>query len=647
MSGIAGIYNLDGQPAGRAFLERMMSRIAHRGSDGLGYWIHGPVALGHRMLCTTPESLRERQPLSDETGILCLALDGRIDNRAELISNLQARGAKLRTDTDAEIVLAAYRHWGEDCPRYLIGDFALVIWDEAQRHLFCARDPLGIKPFYYYADGHTFVCGSELQQLFEHPAIRREPNEGMIGEYLASEITSQEETLYKSLYRLPPAHALTVGSSRFKVRRYWDITPAAVIHYKTDSEYAAHFSDIFQEAVRCRLRSHRPVGSYLSGGLDSSSVVSMAQSLCRDGVGVAHGCESFSLLFPGLPCDESPYIRDVVNRWGLRSHTVDGGEPDLSYAECAEEDLDFPGYPNGLMANPLRALARERGVRVLLTGGGGDEWLAGSSSHAADLLRGLKLRAFWRRLAAESGTLTISQQTCMALRHGLWPLLPPPARAALRTVLKREKVPPWLNSQFARRIHLAERIGQESDGRQFLSHAQADLHGILTSGWWPHSAEVEDRAAARFDLEERHPLSDRRIVEFALALPEEQRWRGDQQKFILRQSMQGLLPETVRQRLTKGEFSPVFAAAFRALGGQRFFDSLAVVSWGWVDEQAVRSMCRDMMQDRRDGSADSVRYLWPLWMIAGIELWLTSVFLTPGRRSHERVALKEAAAQPV
>jgi len=190
VSGIAGIFNLDGRPVDPALLTRMTDVIAHRGPDGAGQWIDGSVGLGHRMLHTTPESLYEKQPLIDETGNLCLVLDGRVDNREELRTALEAKGAKLRTDTDAEMVLHAYECWGEESPKKIIGDFAFAIWDKRDRLLFCARDPLGMKPFHYYTDGRTFLCGSELRQLFEDVTVQREPNEGMVGEYLVSSLTN-------------------------------------------------------------------------------------------------------------------------------------------------------------------------------------------------------------------------------------------------------------------------------------------------------------------------------------------------------------------------------------------------------------------------------------------------------------------------
>jgi asparagine synthase (glutamine-hydrolysing) len=582
------------------------------------------------MLHTTPESLLETQPLTDETDTLCLVLDGRVDNREELKAALAANGLTLRTDTDAELILRAYERWGNNSPRYLLGDFAFVIWDGWNRRFFCARDHLGNKPFYYYMDDRVFLCASELTPILAHPTVRREHNEGMIGEYLASEITSQEETLYRGIYRLPPAHSLLVQPGRLWKERYWDIDSTRTIAYKTDQEYADHFRELFKESVRCRLRSQGPVGSYLSGGWDSSSVVGMAHALYRNGAATARGFETFSLVFPGLPCDESAYIQDVVRLWDCPANFVPSGEQDVSYfTYCAKVDQDFPGYPNGAMGNPLRALAREKGVRVLLTGTGGDEWLTGSPFHAADLARQLKFRSLIDLVGFCSGASGAREAVHLALRYGVWPLLPQGLRQGLRQVIGRDGVPLWLNQQFARRIDLPTRMRLEMNWRPYPSAAQADLALTLTNGWWVHSLEIEERASAWYALEERHPFTDRRIVEFATALPEEQRWRRDQPKFILRQAMQGLLPETVRQRLTKAEFSPVLIQTLQALGSRRLFDSLLTASMGWVNGDEVRSMYKKVAQGPVQDHADHIPYLWPLWMVVGIELWLRSVLLSP------------------
>lgn len=630
MSGIAALYRRDGRPVDPALLRRMTDAQAHRGQDGAGSWTGGPVGLGHRMLHTTPESLRERQPLADDAAQLCVVLDGRVDNRGDLRAALESKGARLRSDTDAELVLRAYAVWSENCPKYLVGDFAFALWDGPRRRLFCARDVLGIKPLYYHADSRAFRCASELPALFEDPLVDREPNEGLIGEYLASAVTDHTETLYRGVFRLAPAHALLAGPDGVRITRYWDGNPRTEIRYRTDAEYAEHFLGVFHEAVRCRLRSHGPVAAELSGGLDSSSVVGTAQSLYGTGAAADAGFETFSLVFPGLACDESAYIRDVVGFWSLKSNLLaaqDTGEHAPIHEALTTQGV--PDYPNSTMSYSLYAAARARGFRVLLSGSGGDDWLTGSFHHSADLLRRFRLGALLRRSRLNSRVPSIIPPPLALLRTALWPALPLPARRVVRRLLGRTGVPRWMNAAFARKIRLADRLRAQEGPQGFPTLAQDDIYRAGTCGWQSQGNELGDLTLSRFGLEGRSPFLDSRVVGFALAVPEDQRWRGEETKFVLRQAMRGLMPETVRLRSTKADFSHVFPQAFEALGGRRRFESLAVTALGWVDAGEVRRMYGRMDALRAKGDAGYASLVWPLWMILAIDIWFTAVFARP------------------
>ena len=646
MSGIAGIYNLDGRPVDRAQLNRMTDVIAHRGPDDCGYWLDGPVGLGHRMLYSTPESLHEKQPAAFGTGGLVVTADARIDNRDELIASLHVNGKAKERITDVELILSAYKKWGEQCPQRLVGDFAFVIWDGSKRQLFCARDALGIKPFYYYSDGRKFLFGSELHQLFADSSILHEPNDGMIAEYLACALTSHEETLYRGILRLTPGHSLVVGPRKLKKARYWDIDPSATLKYKSDDEYAEHFLTLFKVALRACLRSHRPVGVYLSGGLDSSSVAGLTQSLYQEGALPAPGFETFSLVFPGLACDESAYIEEVVKLWDLKCNLVSPEPLPISqFAEQACRYHDFPNYPNAATFDPLMTMARAKGIRVLLTGLGGDEWLTGSYYHYADLLRSLKLRDLIRQLRFDSRVPRVIFPSLPVFRVGLWPLIPQGVRRVVKKVLRRNSIPPWVDPQFARRSQLTRRLQEENSAKNFTSFAQRDLYRTLTSGWNSHLSETEDRFTSWVGLEQRHPLNDRRIVEFAFALPEEQRWRGDEPKYVLRRAMANFLPEVVRQRRTKADFSHTFAEALKAAGGESLFDSLAIVSMGWVNRACVRQMYQQMERFYSEGDEHYSQHVWTLWMIFGIDLWFKSQFLN--RNHFTKDASQSGGRRPI
>ena len=627
MSGLAGIYDFDDRPVSAARLARMTECIVHRGPDRAGQWIDGPLGLAHLALHTTPESINEIQPLFDPRLSLCVTLDGRVDNRHELLSALETAGAPASTHTDAEIVLRAYQTWGEACPTRIIGDFAFAIWDGPNRQLFCARDPLGFKPFYYHADEHGFFCASELRQLLEGANLAREPNEAMVGEYLARAITNTEDTLYAGIQRLPPGHVLIVRPSGLRKTRYWPLDTTRELTYRTDGEYAEHFRDIFEEAVRCRLRSHVPGGAELSGGLDSSSVVSVASSMAKP-AGL-DGLQTFSLVYPGLDCDESEYARDVARRWDLMSHTLGWQEPAAGcYAETVRRFLDVPVYPNAAMSQPLRLLARAKGCRVLLTGNGGDQWLRGSPRHYADLVRRFRFPTLVRELRLDVADGGVKLPVFPVLRLGFWPLVPPGIRRFATRAMGHDRAPAWIGQDFASRVDLRERLRSRVNGLRFPRFAQQDLYLMSTSGLEVHFAEMEERAASGLGVETRHPLMDRRVVEFALALPGEQRRQRGLSKFVLREALRGLLPESVARRTDKAEFSHAFATAFQALGGERAFASLRIASMGWVDGARVRTMYRQMAQLFARGDQGYVAYVWPLWMVLAIELWFKTVFVS-------------------
>jgi asparagine synthase (glutamine-hydrolysing) len=625
MSGICGFYNSDGQPVDRHLLERMTSAIAHRGHDRVAHWVHETIGFGHCMLQTTPESLYESQPLSNESESVCLILDGRVDNRKELIASLESEGARLRDDTDAELVLKAYECWGHECPPLIIGDFSFAIWDSRRCQLFCARDVSGNRPFVYHWNGRRLIFGSELHALFEDPATPREVNEGMVAEYLAACITHKEETLYKHLLRLPPAHWLIVKPGQITKHRYWDIDSVKEIRYRTDGEYAEHFKEVFKESVRCCLRSHGPVGAYLSGGLDSSSVVSMTQVILEEGGCFNRPFETFSMVYPDLPCDESRYIRAMVERWNLRANCM---LPEVSSFELLKKQScfykDICDYPNGTQADPIRALARAKGFRVLLTGDLGDERLGGSLYYLADFVRRANPIGLWREMKKQAIS-PLSDRGLSALGHfALSPLFPDAVRTLVRLAkrmrLRERRSLGWIENAFAQRTELEQRL----KATRPVHSGKAWLRMQLEDGGQVHGTEMEERTSARFGMEQRHPFTDRRMIELSFGLPEDQRLQKFQ-KFVLRNAMRDLLPDLICERRDKAEFSESLFRAVRsasALSIRKRSEEL-----GWINGDRVRTMHKEVEQLHDAGDRAYIARVWPLWMILALDLWVDGVLL--------------------
>ena len=626
MSGIAGIFNRDGRPVDRELFTRTLESLSHRGPDGNDQWVNGNIALGHQMMWTTPEAHHETQPLVDENKHFCLVMDGRVDNRVEVKKALADAGFPVRKDTDADIMLRAYECWGEAFPFRIVGDFAVAIWDARKRHLFCTRDVFGVKPFYYGLHGNSFIFSSEVRSFFADPTFPCEPNEGFVGELLANAITSKEETLYQQMFRLPPAHSMTVDANGIKKQRYWDFDPKKEVRYRNDAEYAEHFLELFTEVLTQHMRSDRPVGADLSGGLDSSSIVCLAHSLFAKGVLPKNGFETFSLIFPSHKvADESKFINDVVEMWDVKANLLTPSDEHSVYAKSAEFSRYFPSPPNGRMMDSMKAAAREKGFRVMLTGIGGDEFLTGTPLYCADLLKRGRFWAAHRQAKAYEEIYSSAKRSLW--NYGIRPLLRSLFTEDVLEIVRQIRRRSQNNFAFApvlpnfvEQINLCERLRSKRKESPFTSFAQNDIYRMLQVGWFPFRFEMEERDDALLNLEYRFPLHDRRMSEFCLALPETQRLRGTQIKFILRQAMRGLLPESIRLRPDKAEFSHVFPPAVLING--ECLANASITAQGWVNGVQIKNMYEEMMHLSQAGKPHAV---WNVWMVLGIELWLQTI----------------------
>ncbi len=433
MSGIAGIIHFDGKPVAPGLIEKMTGAMAHRGPDGTGNWVDGSIGLGQCMLRTTPESLEEHQPLTNEDESLVLVMDGRVDNWEELRRDLAARGARLRTRSDAELVLRSYEFWGTECLARIDGDFALVIWDARNQRAFCARDRMGNKPFNYHWDGRTFVFASELHAILALPWVEERLNEGLVAEFLAEEWHALDETFWHGIQRLPAAHQMQVGSAGPRLYQYWAPDPAATLPCTTDDDYIQYYRALLYDVVRRMSRSLQPVACTASGGLDSSAIFAVAEHLRREKLLLAPQIDGYVLDFSGDPdADEMEYARAVGEHLGTSIHEIHPSKEPLSwYRRWARLYREFPGYPNGVMGYDLRKQARERGSKVLLSGIGGDEWLGGSRSYYAEALAAGNLAEFFACVEWDRQDVGTRRALWWALRHGIFPLLPDGARRLL------------------------------------------------------------------------------------------------------------------------------------------------------------------------------------------------------------------------
>jgi asparagine synthase (glutamine-hydrolysing) len=624
MAGIAGVFCADGRPAEIAEVERMAAAVADRGPDGVSFWHSGPVAFAHLQFCSTPEAVDERQPLVSPSGEACLVWNGRLDNREELIAALAAKGEHPADKTDPGLVLSAYLLWGTDCVQRLVGDFALALWDARSRQLWCARDYIGIRPFYYYWDGKTFLFAPEIRALLAHPLVSLRLNEGMVGEFIEGPLTSRDETLYEDIRRLPSGSSLVTDSSGdFRITSWWN-PDLSLLQYRTDEDYAEHFRHLIDQSVLSKMRCNAAWGVELSGGLDSSTIAVTARALLDRG-GPDQSVLTFSLAWPGKPWDESEDIAAVVEKANLAPELVRPLKPDLDFFRArAAHWRDYPGNPNGEpMSFPTGEAARQRGTRVLLNGIGGDEWLQGSSLHIVDLAakaqfgRLLRLaRANWQAYGRYAHwSIDLARQ----LASGAAPVWMHARRRKRR--FERETI---LSPDFLRRTQLADRLcapsGRES--HRFAARAQEAIFRFAVGGTEAHVFEWNDREAAHAAIERRYPFFDRRLAEFCLRIPEEQRRRGTVTKYVLRTAMRDRLPERVRLKSFKADFSELYETVlYDPAAGNRLKNLTMLTRTDWLDPRRFASHMN--LPEKPD--MESSWLYGSVWMTLGVDLWLENV----------------------
>ncbi len=618
MSGFVGLLHTDGRHVEAAVLDRMSRAIAHRGCDRSGAWVSGPIGLAHRLLFTTPESLDEHQPVSDEASGCRLVWDGRLDNRTELCRDLEAEGARLGKGTDAELVLAAYLCWGRQTVPKLCGDFAFALWDGRSRTLLCARDRLGLKPLHYAWQGTTVLFGSEVRPILAALSQMPEPDDEMVLAFLLREFREDDHgrTLFRGIQRLPPGNILEVHNGATQVTRYWAIEPTRETRYRRCEDYVEKFRELFFEAVRCRISSEHPVGLFLSGGLDSSGMLVAARSAGFDRHLLCPAIEAFT-TFTDLPeSDERRFAQMVADGTSTPLHHV--------YAENREPltDLDEAVWhvespivsAGGESGEGLAKAMLSRGCRVVLTGVGGDQ-LIDEVGYLADLLARLRLVRFTTESRAFAswyggGARFFAEMALM--------MLVPRWAKFWGKRITRGVPPPWINRATADELNLRERIRAPRQPVRFPSHLQADAHHELTNAYHVLKLEVDERSAASFGMDVRYPFLDSRLVEYVLSIPWHQRTRDGERKALLRHGVAGLMPESVRLRRGKGDWSGSSERALAALCRRDPPEPLRDISGRmdrYVRRKEVERLVARYLAGRTDLSND-------LWYLITTDRWL-------------------------
>lgn len=538
------------------------------------------------MIHDTPESFFEQLPASTQDKRLTITFHGRIDNREELASLLKW-SFPLKETPDSSLVLAAYRKWQKECAARILGDFTFVIWDSFEKQLYCARDPMGIKPFYYYQSNDLFAFASEMKGLLSLGQIPKDINANRIVDFLSGVTTDRSSTFYNNISRLEPGSFIVLDYHKSQRYQYHEFTPGR-IECKTDEEYEEAFRDIFTNAVKCRLRSNGTIGSFLSGGLDSSSICCVAaRELAKEKEASLH---TFSGIFNSLhSCDEREYFQHVLNKYSLTPHYVIADE--LKSAPLFDEliaILDEPFLaPHVFMIYALLLQIKDLGIQVVLDGHDGDSAISYGNGLYFELAASGNILALWKLLRSERVTdsrpLTrrlyniykqlikqshplLRQRNESRILHSVLKAVAPEFRNSLET---RQRI---LN--YTKQIPmpgLPEKIGHFRTITQPIQSSALEWleHIFMTHGVTP-----------------RYPFFDRRLIEFCLALPASQKLRSGMRRSILRRAMATIVPHEILQRTRKTDFTPNVLRSLYACNGKWLtsgIDSLSDLGYRFVD----------------------------------------------------------------
>ncbi len=582
---------------------------------------HYPLGLLHRRLAIVDLSPAGHQPMCDAEGALWITYNGEIYNHVELRAELEALGERFTSTSDTEVILAAYRRYGPDCLARLNGMFAFALWDSRRRELFCARDRFGVKPFYYQWDGAGFAFASEPTALVLTQPRRIAPRLGAVRDLLALDwVDHDAATCFEGLRQLPAAHFMIVGEQGLSLRRWWKLESERRVGDGVD--IAAEFERLFTDAVRLRLRADVEVGSCLSGGLDSSAVVTTASRLA------ARPLHAFTCAYDEGPAwDERPYVRAVIEASGATPHLVvpDGRDFWETFDRMTLAQGEPTAGPGVYSQWKVMELAHAAGLKVLLDGQGGDETLAGYPRYLPvrlrDLLSSGDIAGFlslWGPVARRLGATT-------ALALTLEPWLPAGLVAPLRRRFGQGK-----DRVLGTGLRALKRGPAPRAPREFPSALKRQLAFDTLQRLLPSLLRYEDRNSMAFSIETRLPFLDYRLVEFVFSLPDRALLEGGTSKAILRRSLADRIPRVVLERRDKMGFetpADLWLRGRHAAEARRRLLAPGPLH-AWIDPRVMRVELERYLGGERDIGLQ-------VWRWLSLESWIRC-FLAADGRSIER-----------
>ena len=600
----------------------MASVINHRGPDDEGIYVKNNVGLAHKRLSILDLSPAGHQPMNNEDGSIWIVFNGEIYNFLDLREELQKKGHTFRSRTDTETIIHLYEEKGVECVNDLRGMFAFAIWDENKKRLFCARDRAGKKPFVYAHTEDGLVFASEIKSLLRDPALKRNLDYSAIHHYLTYQYVPSPLSIFKDIKKLPPAHVLIYEGGDLTIKRYWSLSYQKKLHLSSVGEYGEQFRDLFQEAVKIRLRSDVPLGAFLSGGIDSSLVVAVMSRLMNQPV------KTFSIGFEEEGYDEVAFARIIAEKYETDHHefTV---KPDAvsilpqlvwHYNEPFADSSAIPTYYVSKMTRQL--------VVILLGADGGDESFAGYERYVADKLADYYRRVppfiregIIRRVVDTLPHSTNRRNFFIKLKRFLKGISDPPERRYVRWIcffdneMKGDLYTPSfkdLNRELDS-VDLTVKWYERADAEQFLDRTLfVDVMSYL-----PEDLLVKvDIASMAHSLEARSPFLDHKVMEFAALLPPNLKLRGMETKFLLKDTLSDIVPQEILQRKKMGFGVPLdvwFRNDLKEMAYDVLLDQKSIER-GYFRKEYVLQMLDDHVSKRYDHS-------YRIWALLFLELW--------------------------
>ena len=640
MCGINGIAfsSRSGRRVDAAVLQRMRDVITYRGPDDEGIFIDGPVGLGHRRLSIVDVS-GGHQPMTNEDGTLRITYNGEIYNHSDFRAQLEALGHIYQTHCDTETILHLYEEHGEHCVDYLRGMFAFAIWDQRRKELFIARDRLGVKPLYYvHTDEGSLYFGSEIKTLLEAGAIKPEINYRAMPDYLANHATSGEETLFRGVKRLLPGHVMLWRDGELRVSRYWDVS--FVKHEddgRSDKDYIAEWSELFRTSVRLRLMADVPLGMFLSGGIDSSAIAAVMSGMVTEPI------KTFSVAFKEREANELEYARLIARQYKTNHHEVVVSPQDFfaTLPKLVWHEDEPLAHPSSVALYFVSQLASQH-VKVVLTGEGSDELLAGYARYRKTILN-LAMGARYEGVAPAALRNVIRDRierlpggrvrqkllrTFLTLTPDIetiyfdnFAVFPRSLQNSLLTRDARERIG-VIDPYEGVRSLLAQTDATSMLDRLLYADIKTYLHELLMK---------QDQMSMAASIESRVPFLDHKLVEFTSSLPERLKLRGGTTKYILRKAMKGVLPEQILSRPKMGFPVPIaswFRGAYRSVIDEYVLSDRAMER-GTFNPDFIR----ELVNRHQNGGENHEERLWAL---VNFEIWQRQFLDGEGNDAPER-----------